>query len=249
MVMVSSAAAVMPVIGVRAVGAADPAKETPADPAACMAASQANDGDKVVRECGALIDHPKAARADRINALIARASVLIGRNELDRAIADYDLVLQLDPTLADIFNARGELQRKRGDRPKALADFAAALKLNPGHVSARSNYRSLAQELERLGAQIAVAGRPSFDCAGARRSVEKAICADPELADLDRQIAVLNGWVQREAAGLGLRERRQRQREQDEFLASRNAGFGRPGYDLKKALRDRLRRLQGAGGS
>ncbi|MFY0104259.1 hypothetical protein ABTP95_20770, partial [Acinetobacter baumannii] len=86
--------------------------------------------------------------------------------------------------------------------------------------------------LERLGAQMAVAGRPSFDCAGARRSVEKASCADPELADLDRQIAVLNGWVQREGAGLGLRERRQRQREQDEFLASRNAGFGRPGYDL-----------------
>jgi hypothetical protein len=28
-------------------------------------------------------------------------------------------VLRLDPTLADIFNARGELWRKKGDRPKA----------------------------------------------------------------------------------------------------------------------------------
>lgn len=31
--------------------------------------------------------------------------------------------------------------------------------------------------------------RPSFDCARATTSVEQAICADPELADLDRRMA------------------------------------------------------------
>jgi tetratricopeptide (TPR) repeat protein len=157
-------------------------------------------------------------------------------------------VLQLDPTFADIFNARGELQRKRGDRPKALADFAAALKLNPTHASARSNYRSLAQEIERLGARMAVAGRPSFNCVTARRPVEKAICADPELADLDREIAVVNGWVVREASKVDARTARSRQREQEAYLSRRNADFGRPGYDLKKAMRDRLQQLQGAEG-
>ena len=97
----------------------------------------------------------------------------------DRAIDDYDTALQLDPTLADVFNARGELWRKSGDRPKALADFGAAIKLNPDHAAARANYKSLAQELERLGALIAVAGKPSFNCKTARRAVEKAICANP----------------------------------------------------------------------
>jgi tetratricopeptide (TPR) repeat protein len=231
-----------------AVGAADPAKEPQIDPAPCRAASEANDVDKILTECGALIDNAKTARADRINALIARASGFIRKGEPDRAIADYDLVLQLDATLADIFNARGELLRKKGDRPKALADFAAALRLNPDHVSARSNYRALAQELERLGAQMAVAGRPGFNCAQARRPVEKAICADPELADLDRQIAVANGLVLRDAAQIGPRETRARQREQADFIAGRNAEFGRPGYDLKKAMRDRLQRLQGTVG-
>jgi hypothetical protein len=31
------------------------------------------------------------------------------------------------------------------------------------------------------------------------------------------------------------------QREQEEFIARRNAEFGRPGYDLQKAMKARLR--------
>jgi hypothetical protein len=35
------------------------------------------------------------------------------------------------------------------------------------------------------------------------------------------------------------------QREQDEFLARRNAEFGKPDFDLQKTMRDRLDRLLG----
>ena len=100
-------------------------------------------------------------KSDRIKALIARAGIYTRSDQVDRAIADYDVALRLDPTLADIFNARGELWRKKADRPHALADFGAALKLNPQHEAARANYKSLALELERLGAQIAIKDRPS----------------------------------------------------------------------------------------
>ena len=155
---------------------------------------------------------------------------------IDRAIADYDGALRLDPTLADIFNARGELWRKKGDRPKALADFAAAIKLNPDHPTAKANHKSLAQELERLGALMAVAGKPSFNCATAQPPVEKAICANPELADLDREINGMNVMVVARSQG-SPRKRAALQREQDEFIARRNAGFGRPGYDLRKAMK------------
>ena len=86
----------------------------------------------------------------------ARASAFARKDQIDRAISDYDTVLRLDPKLADIFNARGELWRKKGDRPKALADFGAAIKLNPQHEAARANYKSLAHELERIGAQMAI---------------------------------------------------------------------------------------------
>src|SRR5262249_61830015 len=123
---------------------------------------------------------------ERIKGSTARAGACEHKEMYDSAIADYDTVLRLDSTLADIFNARGELWRRKGDRPKAVADFGAALKLNPDHPAAKANHRSLALELERVGALKAVEGKPSFNCATARRPVEKAICANPTLANLDR---------------------------------------------------------------
>ena len=212
---------------------AEPAKDLQIDPAPCLAAAAANDDDKIIGVCGALIDNEKTDKADRIKALIARGGAYDRKDMIDRAIADYAVVLRLDPTQADIFNARGELWRKKGDRPKALADFGAALKLNPDHFAAKANYKSLAQELERLGALKAVDGKPSFNCATARRPVEKAICANPELADLDRQINAVNIRSFGESHGIP-RGSRTLQREQDDFIARRNADFGRPGYDLRR---------------
>jgi tetratricopeptide (TPR) repeat protein len=225
-----------------AVGAG-PAGDLQADPAPCVAAAAADDDDKIVAVCGALVDNEKTLKADRIKALIARGGAYGRKDQIDRAIGDYDTVLRLDPTLADIFNARGELWRKKGDRPRALADFGAALKLKPDHAAARANYKSLAQELEKLGALMAVNNGPSFNCATARRAVEKAICANPELARLDREINAANARVVHQATDDNPRLGRASQREQDDFIAKRNAGFGRPGYDLPKVMKERLDHL------
>jgi tetratricopeptide (TPR) repeat protein len=216
------------------------------DPSRCMSAISASDDEKIIGECGAVIDHEKAAKADRVKALVARGGAYARKDQVERAIADYDAALRLEPGQADLFNARGELWWKKGDRPKAVSDFDAAIKLNPDHQIARDNYKRLAQELERLGALMAVAGKPSFNCAVARRPSEKAICANPELANLDRQINAVNIRVMGEAQSV--RERRALQREQDEFVARRNADFGKPGYDLLKVMRDRLQQLLGADG-
>lgn len=224
---------------------ADTGTLPPVDPAACMAAIAASDDDKVAADCGALIDNEKTAKADRIKALAARAAVFARKDQLDRAIADYGEALRLEPQ-ADIYNVRGELWWKKGDRPKALSDFAAAIKLSPDHPAAKGNYKRLAQELERLGALMAVAGKPSFDCAAAKRPVEKAVCASPELANLDRQINAVNVRVLREAQSP--RERQAIARAQEDFLARRDADFGKPGYDLQKVMNERLQRLLGADG-
>ena len=213
------------------------------DPAPCVAAVTANDDEQIVAICGPLIDNEKTVKADRIKALVARAEVYDHKDMIDRAIADYDTVLRLDPLLADIFNARGELWRRKGVRPRALADFAAAIKLNPDQAAAKANYKSLALEVELLGALIAVNNRPSFNCATATRAVDKAICASPELANLDREINAVNTKVVRQAASDNPRAGRAMQREQDDFLAGRNASFGRPDYDLQKAMRERLDHL------
>jgi tetratricopeptide (TPR) repeat protein len=138
----------------------EPITDPQVDPAPCVAVAAADDADTIIAICGALVDNEKTAKADRIKALIARAGAYDRKDRVDRAIGDYDTALRLDPTLSDIFNARGELWRRKGDRPRALADFGAAIKLNPQHEAARANYKSLAQELERLGAQMAIKNKP-----------------------------------------------------------------------------------------
>jgi tetratricopeptide (TPR) repeat protein len=226
----------------------EPAADPLNDPAPCLSVAMTNDDDKIIAACGVLIDHEKTAKPDRIKALIARAGALRHKEQIDRAIADYDAALLLDPTPADGFNARGELWHKKGDHARALNDFGTAIRLNPQHAAARANHKSLAQELEKLGAQIAVNGKPSFNCAKARRAVEKAICRDPELANLDREINALTLRVVREAGGAAAPAGRVLQRAQDAFLAARNASFGHPGYDLRAAMKARRQQLGGAEG-
>ena len=225
----------------------EPIAAPPVDPAPCFAAAEANDDDKIIAICGPLIDVEKTSRVDRLKALIARAGAFDRKEQIDRAIGDDDAALLLDPTLADIFNARGELWRKKGDRPRALADFAAAIKLKPDHPAAKSNYKSLALELERLGALLAVNNKPSFNCATAKSAVEKAICANPELANLDRQINAVNSRAVSDASRADPRAGRALQHEQDDFIARRNAAFGKPDYDLQKAMRERLDHLLAIG--
>jgi tetratricopeptide (TPR) repeat protein len=213
------------------------------DSAPCTAALNAADDDKIIASCGALIGNDKAPKADRVKAAIARAGAYDRRGEIDRAIGDDDIALRLDPTQAEVFNARGELFRRKGDRVHALSDFGTAVKLDPNNAVARANYKALSLEIERIGAMMAVNNRPSFNCATARRPVEKAICGNPELANLDREINAVNTKVVREATQGNPRAGRAMQREQDEFLARRNAEFGKPDFDLQKMMRDRLDHL------
>jgi tetratricopeptide (TPR) repeat protein len=138
--------------------------ELPADPkvdaAPCNAAINSQNDVDIIAVCDALIDDDKTERADRLRALLARGAAWQRRDEIDRAIADYDVALRLDPKLADVFNTRGELHRGKGDRPRALADFGAALKIDPQHAAARANFKALALELEKIGADMGAKGRP-----------------------------------------------------------------------------------------
>jgi tetratricopeptide (TPR) repeat protein len=220
--------------------------EVAIDPLPCLAAIAANDDDTIISRCDSLIGNEKNTRPDRIRAVLARAAAYDRKQQYDRAIADYDTVLKLAPAQADAFNNRGEVWRRKGDRPRALADFGAAIRLNPEHSAARANYKSLAQELELIGAQMAIRNQPSFNCTTAKRAVEKAICADPELARLDSDI---NGVFLRVIADQkNRRDARALTQQQRDFITRRNASFGKRGYDLRVAMEARLKALTGVDG-
>jgi len=88
------------------------------------------------------------------HALIKQGDELKAAGDNARAIVAYSAAVRADPALAEAYNKRGEAWRANGDRRRALADFAAALKVDPHFEAARANRRSLATEIERLGAQM-----------------------------------------------------------------------------------------------
>ena len=116
---------------------AEPSTDPLVDPAPCIAAANLSDADAIIAVCGALIDNSKTAKSDRIKALFARAGAYDRKLMFDSAIADYDASLRLEPT-ADMFTIRGEAWRKKGDRARALADFAAEI----GRASCRERVLS-----------------------------------------------------------------------------------------------------------
>ena len=83
---------------------------------------------------------------------------------------------------------------------------------------------------------------PTFDCAAARRAVEKAICSDPDLSRLDRQI---DDAYKAALAKLNRKGVARLRAEQREFNAVRDKSFGRPDYQLKRELERRLLALRG----
>ena len=117
------------------------------------------------------------------------------------------------------------------------------IRLNPSDAKAADNYKTIATEVEHLNELKEACGLPSFNCAVARRAVEKAICADPELARLDRNMneaflkAIASAESDNHRAALNLT------RQQREFIEKRNASYGRPGYDLRQAMAERVDQL------
>jgi tetratricopeptide (TPR) repeat protein len=144
--------------------AVDTDPETPpvpkVDTAPCFAAIAAVDDDRIIAICGDLISNEKVATADRLKAASARGAAYARKDQLDPAIADYDSALKVDLSRPDLLNARGELLRKKGDRPRAIRDFGAAMKIDPQNEAVRANYKALAQEIERMGANMSVQPQP-----------------------------------------------------------------------------------------
>ena len=197
----------------------------------------------------AIADYDQAIRREqRANFLTNRGDSHQFKGELGAALSDYDAALNLDPTFAKTYNNRAVLYKKMGERAKALADYETALRLDPANDNAASGRRTMTAEIAKFGAASPRPihahspddGGPSFDCATAKREVEKVICADPQLGVLDRQIAEAYERVLKSAGKRAIDGLRKSQRD---FLVTRDASFRRPGYDLKKVMQDRLQKL------
>lgn len=71
--------------------------------------------------------------------LFVRAALFNQNEAADKALADLNAAIKLDPQFAMAFTNRGWLHVEKGDLDKALADFTAATKIAPKDALAANN--------------------------------------------------------------------------------------------------------------
>jgi lipoprotein NlpI len=87
----------------------------------------------------------------------------------DRAIADYNEAIRLDPRFPQAYLNRGGAERGKGEYDSAIADYSEALRLDPQYASAimsRGAAELLAGRLDAAAADLTAAGRMSVEYRG-----------------------------------------------------------------------------------
>jgi len=125
---------------------------------------------------------------------------------------------------------------------REIADYEAALRINPQFDQAAENLAAARAKRDRRNAVNSDNLLPSFDCKKATRAVEKAICSDPDLSRLDRE---MDAAYKAALASLTGKASKRLKQEQQEFLATRNKSFGKPQYNFRRETELRLAALRG----
>jgi tetratricopeptide (TPR) repeat protein len=91
---------------------------------------RAGNVDAAIKECNGIIVlnlTPQLASA----AIMRRGSCYYAKHDAERAIADYDQALRLDPKNAAAYDNRGNALEARGDLDDAMKDYSESVRLNP----------------------------------------------------------------------------------------------------------------------
>lgn len=121
---------------------------------------------------GTIADMTKAIELNQryVDAIFVRGQCLFLKGEHDRALLDYDKVIELAPAakgMERVYNIRSILRVLKGDTAGALQDLEKAIELNPNYAESFTN----------RGVTRAFRG----DEAGAAADYEKAIALNPNL--------------------------------------------------------------------
>jgi tetratricopeptide (TPR) repeat protein len=99
---------------------------------------QDKDLDLQIRGCSRYLEGG-GKEVDRAIAYNNRGNANYSKRDYDRAIADYDHAIRLDPKLVFAYVGRGEAYDSKGDYDRAIADYDQAIRLNPEFAVAYHN--------------------------------------------------------------------------------------------------------------
>ena len=72
--------------------------------------------------------------------LLNQGAALSEEGQYDKAISDYNKVLEINPRFAEAYDNRGHAYSQgKGQLDKAIADFTKAIEINPSYALAYNN--------------------------------------------------------------------------------------------------------------
>jgi len=92
--------------------------------------------DLQISGCTTAIQTGHLSKNDLAVAFFKRGYARKQNKEPDKAIADYDQAIKLNPNYADAFIQRGVAYKNTGNFDRALQDYAEALRLDPRNAKA-----------------------------------------------------------------------------------------------------------------
>ena len=92
--------------------------------------------DLAIQHCTRAIESQKFSGELLARLYFNRGVEWAAKGDFDRAIADYDAAIKLQPRAADTFYNRGNAWANKGDPDRAIADYDTAIKLDPKEPAA-----------------------------------------------------------------------------------------------------------------
>jgi tetratricopeptide (TPR) repeat protein len=152
-------------------------------------------GREAIVACDRMIASGETGSRGRAVAYYHRGQAWLNTGEYDRAIADFDASIRLDPASAWTWNNRGTAWYFKGDRDRAFADFDAAVQRDPEYAIAWHNRGEVRKDKGDFNGAIADYSKaigldPSYTAAYVDRALTYERIGDLAQAKQDFRIAL-----------------------------------------------------------
>ena len=105
----------------------------------CVNQGDAFPADQRINGCSSIIQSGRETRRNLAIAYYSRGLAYYDKGDDDRAIADYNEAIRLDPKSAYAYSNRGLAYDHKGDLDRAIADYNEAIRLDPKYALAYFN--------------------------------------------------------------------------------------------------------------